>query len=740
MKLVILAAGKGTRTLGFSNAPKPAIEVSGKSLLEWALFSFHTLRTTGLVRPADLFVVVSPDVVKSSEVTSIARTLGLQLLVTPSETRGPAETASHAVKQLLDLGLTNLEEPIIFSDCDHYVHPGSILRSARLLNAAVSPTVMLLETRKDPLDLSWSFLVDKEGTSPEKFLVEKPKHSGDVNPMFGVIGIYGFSEVGAVLQHFSDSPGHLYGQAKSLYLSDVINQQLGMGADLIVKRIDGFVPLGSTLQIREAIRKNLPSVGLKEYPTLFIDLDGTIVKHDRGYFSENGTFQKEMQILDPQIAITLNNLFDQGCHLVLTTSRPESERSSTVESLSRLKISYDFLVMGLTGGARFLMNDTKPTLVSFPTARSASLFRDSGDLVGVLHNIEQEIGLSILSTFPGESGSTTELLSRGSNSARFIRKTSQPTEDSRNLISYQAHWYRHVGQFLPDAVPRILAECIAGRDSVFSFDMEHLEGLSEFGIALLAADSSDKERMLSSFGNLMLQIYEVHRGPTPTPFTELEIILERKAVPGLEKALHGLGLPLESEHLPMLFNGKVVSNAYPFLASLLSKHERGFRRLQNSTTSFPTLVHGDPTLSNIKVSNSGAVILLDPIGSRVSPGFLYDGFMLGKAHAIWDKARIDLSSRLGYERWSTHTELVGKWSDEVEVRFDASPDISVVSKLDEYWKSWVPESIPVNQLALIITLARILPYKVSAGKEEEAAVLLGFLGDLVDGTDWSSVF
>ena len=119
MKVVILAAGLGTRTQSFSSLPKPAVQVLGKSLLEWSFASFHSLRASGLIGTKDFFVIVSPEVALAPEVIEITHRLGLKLLITSGSTVGPAETALQATSQLISAGLIQDDEPIIFSDCDH---------------------------------------------------------------------------------------------------------------------------------------------------------------------------------------------------------------------------------------------------------------------------------------------------------------------------------------------------------------------------------------------------------------------------------------------------------------------------------------------------------------------------------------------------------------------------------------------------------------------------------------------
>ena len=67
----------------------------------------------------------------------------------------------------------------------------------------------------------------------------------------------------------------------------------------------------------------------------------------------------------------------KGYTVVLTTGRKESCRKVLEKQLAEAGIMYDYLLMGLGGGVRVLINDTKP-YGDFDTAVSINLDRDEG--------------------------------------------------------------------------------------------------------------------------------------------------------------------------------------------------------------------------------------------------------------------------------------------------------------------------------------------------------------------------
>jgi len=90
--------------------------------------------------------------------------------------------------------------------------------------------------------------------------------------------------------------------------------------------------------------------------TLFIDIDGTLVKH-QGNLSKMIT--NEMEIL-PGVIEKLNEWNEAGNCIILTTGRKETLRKITEEGLLKNGIFYDQLIMGLTRGERVVINDKKP--------------------------------------------------------------------------------------------------------------------------------------------------------------------------------------------------------------------------------------------------------------------------------------------------------------------------------------------------------------------------------------------
>ena len=89
--------------------------------------------------------------------------------------------------------------------------------------------------------------------------------------------------------------------------------------------------------------------------TIICDIDGTLVYHQSPDQNAQG---KNLHLIDG----TLNKINEwerNGHNIILITGRKESMRSTTEQQLSSLGIYYDYLIMGVGGGKRILINDCK---------------------------------------------------------------------------------------------------------------------------------------------------------------------------------------------------------------------------------------------------------------------------------------------------------------------------------------------------------------------------------------------
>lgn len=113
--------------------------------------------------------------------------------------------------------------------------------------------------------------------------------------------------------------------------------------------------------------------------TLFIDIDGTLVKH---YMDSNGKGTID-QISSPVVVLPgvkekFSEWKEAGYYIVLTTARSEKFRRVTENQLKSLGLWWNQLVMNLMSGERYIINDLKPNDPFNSTAIGINLLRNSG--------------------------------------------------------------------------------------------------------------------------------------------------------------------------------------------------------------------------------------------------------------------------------------------------------------------------------------------------------------------------
>ena len=108
--------------------------------------------------------------------------------------------------------------------------------------------------------------------------------------------------------------------------------------------------------------------------TLFVDIDGTLIKHQG---SLTNMVTKDMKILSDVIE-KFNQWNADGHKIILTTGRPESMRKLTIDGLLKLGLFYDQLIMGITRGERIVINDRKPSHKNMRVARAIEINRNDG--------------------------------------------------------------------------------------------------------------------------------------------------------------------------------------------------------------------------------------------------------------------------------------------------------------------------------------------------------------------------
>ena len=113
--------------------------------------------------------------------------------------------------------------------------------------------------------------------------------------------------------------------------------------------------------------------------TIFIDFDGCILHHDSvNYLNVHSQNRLEAEWLIPGVKEKLLQWFCQGYRIIITTGRPECQRSMMLDFLARAGIYCNQLVLDCGAGVRYLINDREPEQPHFDKAVAINISRNSG--------------------------------------------------------------------------------------------------------------------------------------------------------------------------------------------------------------------------------------------------------------------------------------------------------------------------------------------------------------------------
>ncbi|CAF9918860.1 hypothetical protein IMSHALPRED_004450 [Imshaugia aleurites] len=156
-----------------------------------------------------------------------------------------------------------------------------------------------------------------------------------------------------------------------LAVSDVIWLKMATGAPFLSIPASGYEDWGT-----------LPSwrAYCDSFKTLFVDIDGTLVKNSGQYFAPTWGTTAPL----PQNVAHLNRLHATGrVRIILVTSRLEKFRDATVTQLQRFGVRYDQILFGMLHASRVVVNDYAPTN-PYPSAECVNIPRNAEDLPHML--------------------------------------------------------------------------------------------------------------------------------------------------------------------------------------------------------------------------------------------------------------------------------------------------------------------------------------------------------------------
>lgn len=256
------------------------------------------------------------------------------------------ETVNQAIN------IASISGPILIKDSDNYFE--AVVKSGNYVCSCDLNTIGLVKPRNK------SYIsINSMGNVAN--IVEKQVISSTF-----CVGGYGFSDSSDFIAALTR-----LGTMKERYISNVIYDLLLEGFDFESLPVKNYSDWG-TIEDWDRYKRS--------FGTLFIDLDGTLVKNSSAHFPP---YIGESDVIAPNVEI-VNQLQKSGkFEVIVTTSRPEKYRAITEQQLASIGIRFTALIMGLQHGKRIIINDYSKSN-PFKSCDSINLKRDADDLREIL--------------------------------------------------------------------------------------------------------------------------------------------------------------------------------------------------------------------------------------------------------------------------------------------------------------------------------------------------------------------
>jgi NDP-sugar pyrophosphorylase family protein len=350
INILIPMAGNGQRFIdaGYS-VPKFLIDIFGRPMIE------HVVDSLG-INGNYIYIVQKTHYLKYNlEVLLNSITPGCTIIQLDEKTDGAARTTLYAEN------IINNDNPLIIFNSDQIIEWDS-KSFENFIDRDLDGVVVTFKAEGP----KWSYVkINDLGLIDE--VAEKIQISNDATA-----GVYYWSKGSDYVTSAKQMIEKNIKVNDEFYVAPVYNEAILNNKKIYALPLKKMWAVGTPEDLEIYISKQ------KEYyfnkpKTIFCDIDGTILKHVHSF---NNIFLTEPILLDGVIE-KFNDWDAKGYKIILTTARKESARQITEQHLNNLGLCWDYLLMGITSGQRFLIND-KLYIDDKDRAVSINIITDSG--------------------------------------------------------------------------------------------------------------------------------------------------------------------------------------------------------------------------------------------------------------------------------------------------------------------------------------------------------------------------
>lgn len=345
--VLIPAAGKSSRFLG--DSPKMMrTHPQGKLLIEKAIETFDDIDID------QIFLITTKAIVESFDLRikfKQAFSGRVQLIELPIETKSSVQTIYEGVK-LIGPDIS-LDDSIFIKDVDNLV-----TFDCSKFDFNVSASIGYSIARGGLSRLSNKSFFKLENNLIIDF-VEKKIVSDYIS-----VGTHYFKNLAEFMIPANELLKLCNENSSELYISHVLAKNIYDGGVYKYYEAETYKDFGTQREWEDERRK---------FKTIFCDFDGTLVKNV-GKYGDIRWADRMDTIIQDNIDI-LKKLYDSGAQIIISTSRPKSEKDYIKKVLTCVGINAHSIICDLNHSQRILVNDFSTTNV-YPTAVAINIKRN----------------------------------------------------------------------------------------------------------------------------------------------------------------------------------------------------------------------------------------------------------------------------------------------------------------------------------------------------------------------------
>lgn len=336
--IIIPMAGLGSR---FSDAgfdvPKPLIEIDGKTLIQ------HSVETLG-IHGRLIFITREYD---NSEHNSKLTEILHDLAPGHIEIRAKGKQFGTSYSALMAKDYIDNDDELILTNCDQRLEwdPEDFLRISRAHG------------------IDGSILVHPSSSHKHSYAVVENNlvtHLAEKNPISNnaLVGLHYWKRGSDFVKSAETLIADCLKDGRESYVSLTYNYLINDNKKIIPYSIPAnqYIPLGTPRDL-EIYQAKIDEYYAEKPKTIFLDLDGTILQHAHHFPS----YEDSKPTLLPGALDKVNEWIIAGHKIVITTARREVNRSIVESQLRELGLHWDYMVMDVSKGERFIINDKLQT-------------------------------------------------------------------------------------------------------------------------------------------------------------------------------------------------------------------------------------------------------------------------------------------------------------------------------------------------------------------------------------------